>query len=95
MESAYSPDPVLLPGVLHAYGERWQIARDGETAAWTAVERPSPTALHVVVAFSVGELAEKLAKQEGHADTLDVTAQDFDPGAGDGPLPRRPRLGPI
>ena len=90
MDSEYSPDPVLLPGVLHAYGERWQIARDGETAAWTAVERPSPTALHVVVAFSVGELAEKLAKQEGH-DALEVTASDYDP---DAQLPRR-RLGPI
>jgi hypothetical protein len=75
-------DPVLLRGVLHAYGERWQIARDDGTATWTAVERPSPTALHVVVAFSVGELAEKLAKQEGAPDAL----------------PRRrpePRLGPI
>lgn len=83
------PDPVLLPGVLHTYGARWQIGRDEETAAWTAVERPSPTALHVVVAFTIGELAEKLAKQEGHADMLDVTAQDFDPDA-----PQRPRLRP-
>jgi hypothetical protein len=64
------PDPVLLPGVLHTYGDRWQIGRDEETSAWTAVERPSPTALHVVVAYSIGELAEKLAKQEGDPDVL-------------------------
>jgi hypothetical protein len=58
-------DPPTKASVLHTFGERWQIGRDEEAEVWTAVERPSPTALHVVVAYSLGELAGKLAAKEG------------------------------
>jgi hypothetical protein len=41
------------------FGARWQIERS-TTDAWVAVERPSETALHVIVGHTLAELADKL-----------------------------------
>jgi len=58
--------PELPPGLaalLHSYGERWQIQQDGEGGVWTAVRRPTPTALHILVAYDLTGLAAKLKAQ--------------------------------
>lgn len=52
-----------LAGLLEQHGKRFQIAQDAGTGVWAAVERPSPTALHVVVAYTLAELAAKLDAQ--------------------------------
>lgn len=52
----------LLAQVLHDHGERWQIQADADIGAWTAVERPTPTALHVLVAHDLDTLRAKLIK---------------------------------
>lgn len=49
-----------LSQLMHDYGESWQIQVDHETGVWTAVERPSPTCLHVIAAHGLTELGEKL-----------------------------------
>ena len=49
-----------LADLLHAYGERWQIQRDGDSGVWTAIRRPTPTALHVLVAYDLSGLAAKI-----------------------------------
>jgi hypothetical protein len=55
-----------LAGLLHTYGEQWQIERDHEANVWTAVNRPTPTALHVLVAHDLPGLAAKLeSAQDG------------------------------
>ena len=48
-----------LHGLFHDYGERWQIT-EHESGAWTAVERPTPTALRVIAACTIEELRTKL-----------------------------------
>jgi hypothetical protein len=62
-----------LADVLVIYGGRWQIGQDPETGMWTAVQRPTPTALSVHVGRTLEELAGKLDR-----DGADVP-----------PLPRR------
>jgi hypothetical protein len=57
-------DEPLLMDLMHEYGERWQIGRSDAPACWTAVERPSVTALHVIAALDLPELAIKLARAE-------------------------------
>jgi hypothetical protein len=42
--------PPGLAGLLRTYGEHWQIQRDDDSGVWTAIRRPTPTALHVLVA---------------------------------------------
>ena len=55
-----------LEDLLHGYGERWQIQRDGDSGVWIAIRRPTPTALHVLVAYDLTGLAAKLeAAQSG------------------------------
>jgi hypothetical protein len=54
-----------LEDLLHSYGERWQIQQDGEGGVWTAVRRPTPTALHVLVAYDLPGLAAKLQAAQG------------------------------
>ena len=49
-----------LQDVLRNFGECWQIQQDGESNVWTAIRRPSPTALHIVVAHDLPGLAAKL-----------------------------------
>ncbi len=51
-----------LADVMERYGEDWSISRSDEPDVWTAVCRPKPTALHVLVAYSLPELGEKLDK---------------------------------
>ena len=48
--------------LLERYGESWSIGRCDGPDVWTAVRRPTPAALHVLVAYSLPELSEKLAK---------------------------------
>jgi hypothetical protein len=57
-----APEPftVTLGDLLHAFGGRWQITAAQGIAGWIAVERPSPTALHVLAAPSLEQLAAKL-----------------------------------
>lgn len=63
--------PELPPGLadlLHIYGERWQIQQDSEGGVWTAIQRPTATALHILVAYDLTGLAAKLeAAQAGTA----------------------------
>jgi hypothetical protein len=46
--------------VLYQYGEAWQIVHDPEVGVWTAVKRPTPTALHVICAHDLASLAARL-----------------------------------
>lgn len=43
------------------FGDRWLIELSAATHVWAAVERPSSTALHVIVGPTLTELAAKLA----------------------------------
>ncbi len=52
----------LLTDVMERYGESWSISRSDGPDVWTAVCRPTPAALHVLVAHSLPELSEKLEK---------------------------------
>ena len=53
-------EPSRLERILAEHGQRWQIERDG--AAWTATEHPSPTALHVIVAYDLDALEQKISE---------------------------------
>lgn len=57
-------DEPLLVEIMNEYGERWQISRSDAPACWTAVERPTVSALHVIAALDLPELAVKLAKAD-------------------------------
>jgi hypothetical protein len=46
--------------VLAEYGGSWQILHDAEIGVWTAVCRPTPTALHFLYAHNLASLAVKL-----------------------------------
>ena len=52
-----------LAALLHSYGEHWQIQQEG--GVWTAICRPTPTALHVLVAYDLPGLAAKLEAAQG------------------------------
>ncbi|HEX9357081.1 MAG TPA: hypothetical protein VF933_25095 [Streptosporangiaceae bacterium] len=55
-----------LGRLMNDYGEHWQIQQDGDIGVWTAIRRPTPTALHVLVAYDLTGLAAKLeAAQSG------------------------------
>ena len=56
-----------LGSILERHGRRWQIGQDRATGVWTAVERPTPTALNIVVARTIGELAVKLDAEGSEA----------------------------
>ena len=49
-----------LRALRQTYGARWQIQRDDDSGVWTAIRRPTPTALHVLVAYDLTGLAAKL-----------------------------------
>ena len=49
-----------LRDVLIAYGASWQIVHHAEIGVWTAINRPTPTALHFVCAHDLASLAVKL-----------------------------------
>jgi hypothetical protein len=46
------------------HGERWEIEYSQAPAAWAAVERPTPTAMHVLVALDLDELRDKIQNAE-------------------------------
>ena len=48
-----------LADVLERHGGRWQIGQD-PSGVWTAVQRPTPTALTIRVAHTLAELDAKL-----------------------------------
>jgi hypothetical protein len=55
-----------LPDVIAEHAE-WQIQQDAGVGVWTAVHRPTPTALHILVSHSLAGLAVKLgAATDGH-----------------------------
>lgn len=54
-----------LEAVVAKHSARWQIGQDQETGVWAAVERPTPTALHVVIGHSLAELDAKLDAEPG------------------------------
>jgi len=49
-----------LADVLRARGNRWEVGQEPDTGVWFAVERPTPTALHIVVDHTLAGLAAKL-----------------------------------
>jgi len=49
-----------LQDVLAQYSANWQIVHDAEIGVWTAVCRPTPTALHFICAHNRASLAVKL-----------------------------------
>jgi len=49
-----------LSGVLQRHGATWQIVHDAGVGVWTAVQRPTLTALHVICAHDLASLAVKL-----------------------------------
>jgi hypothetical protein len=51
-----------LERILAKHGQRWEIGRDG--LMWTATERPSPTALHVIIARDLDALERKIIEAE-------------------------------
>lgn len=55
-------EPSRLERILAEHGQRWRIERDG--LAWTATEHPSPTALHVIVAYDLDALEQKILEAE-------------------------------
>jgi hypothetical protein len=52
--------PTHLTDVMKAYGSRWEVGQEADTGVWFAVERPTPTALHIVVDHTLAGLAVKL-----------------------------------
>jgi len=58
-------EALALQDVLTAYGASWQIVHDAEIGMWTAVNRPTPTALHFICAYNLASLAVKLGATGG------------------------------
>jgi hypothetical protein len=54
------PASPALVDVLAEHGEHWQIVHDPEVGCWTAVRRPTVTALHVICAHDLASLTAKL-----------------------------------
>lgn len=52
-----------LAAITQAHGSRWEVGQEPDTGVWFAVERPTPTALHVVVDHTLAGLAVKLDAQ--------------------------------
>jgi hypothetical protein len=61
MDNSTPERPVALNDLLTEYGDRWQVSYDDATHHWTAVERPTPSAINVLVAANLNDLAEKLS----------------------------------
>jgi hypothetical protein len=49
-----------LADVLKTHGNRWKVGQEPDTGVWFAIERPTPTALHIVVDHTLAGLAAKL-----------------------------------
>jgi hypothetical protein len=61
-QTMVEPEPSRLERILVKHGQRWQVERDG--LVWTATERPSPTAVHVIVARDLDALEQKIIEAE-------------------------------
>lgn len=61
-QTMIEPEPSRLERILVEHGQRWEIERDGPV--WTATERPSPTAVHVIVARDLNALEQKIIEAE-------------------------------
>ena len=61
-QTMIEPERSRLEQILAEHGQRWQIERDG--LVWTATEHPSPTALHVIVAYDLDALEQKIIESE-------------------------------
>jgi hypothetical protein len=59
---ASKPPELTLLQLLADYGDRWQIQFDERVSCWTAVRRPTPTAMHLLVGRDLGDLSVKLSK---------------------------------
>ncbi|MGI8447906.1 MAG: hypothetical protein ACR2MP_12150 [Streptosporangiaceae bacterium] len=55
-----------LADIVKALGSRWEVGQEADTGVWFAVERPTPTSLHIVVDHTLTGLAAKL-NAEGSA----------------------------
>ena len=55
-------EPSRLERILAEPGQRWKIEREG--LVWSATEHPSPTALHVLIAFDLEALEQKIIESE-------------------------------
>jgi hypothetical protein len=55
-------EPSRLERILSEHGQRWQIEREGPV--WAATEHPSPTALHVLIAYDLDALEQKIIASE-------------------------------
>jgi hypothetical protein len=55
-------EPSRLERMVAERGQRWRIERDG--SVWTATEHPSPTALHVMIAYDLDALEQKIIEAE-------------------------------
>ena len=53
-----------LADVLCRFGDRWQIGRHETLDAWTAVIRPTPTTIWLIVGRDLDELAMKLTEAD-------------------------------
>jgi hypothetical protein len=51
---------IYLADVLKTHGNRWEVGQEPDTDVWFAIERPTPTALHIVVDHTLAGLAAKL-----------------------------------
>ena len=51
-----------LEQILAAHGQRWEIELEG--LVWSATEHPSPTALHVIIAYDLDALEQKIIESE-------------------------------
>ena len=55
-------EPSRIERILAEYGQRWEIERGG--LMWRATERPSPIALHVLIARNLDQLERKIIETE-------------------------------
>jgi len=49
-----------LAAVVQTHGNRWEVGQETDTGVWFAIERPTATALRVVVDHTLAGLAAKL-----------------------------------
>jgi len=53
-----------MAGLLHDFGERWQIQRMTSPMGWVAIRRPEVTSLEVHCARDLETLREKLTRAD-------------------------------
>ena len=56
---------IYLADVARTHGSRWEVGQEPDTGVWFAIERPTPTALHIVVDHTLAGLAAKLNAEGG------------------------------